>query len=684
MGVVPFQDLPITDEETFDPNGRGRAAVENDILGDADSPDWDRFKKAHLWFDPDNADKKSGYKLIVARMVGGQLKVIWRQLTAAVAVLNGARGGANIPAADKKAAFNHAMKYYAKKGIEPKDRPSFTGAASTTRRSCLFGRCVKLADAIAESVDAEKLVWAQIARVGDFPGYRRGTMPFSLTREMFEQMIANLHANPSYEADENGVGKVRVVPWDFHHASEMDPREGDIAITGAPSQAWTYDLEIRSGDDGVDQLWSLTEFLEPAKTYVREKKYQWTSVAVDPDCIDDMTAMHVGAVLTSVALTNQPVVKGMDRLAAAVNRMPISADRYYWIDPAEDADEAFEKMRELFGLPVTSGLAEVVAELSKFRQIASGVLVVPGVDVDDLIAAMRKLFNLPALASVDEVMAEADKMIAAVVESQAAQQVAGKPGAMAASAASTNNDKEREVELTKILAGQLGVREADDAVKAAVGDLVALRDGMKQLLEVSKDSSKDLLEATERSVSARKKLTSILKALGVEDTDTAVNRIADMMKQSDELKKAMPELENLRARVAKQDEEQAEADVAEVIASNNYDEKLKDALLLQRKSDPEKFRQQYPKPAPKPNEGHLLGSIVTTPPGGSAPVLAAGGAPFAPAVNLGIYPGRNREERAIAHILATVPGSDKWQYEQLCTAAFKLSRSEGVVDQPVQ
>jgi hypothetical protein len=68
---------------------------------------------------------------------------------------------------------------------------------------------------------------------------------------------------------------------------------------------------------------------------------------------------------------------------------------------------------------------------------------------------------------------------------------------------------------------------------------------------------------------------------------------------------------------------------------------------------------------------------VTMSAGGMTPQLS-------PEINLGVYPGRNRSERAINHILATVPGSRTWPYEQLCTAAFKLSREPNVIDQPVQ
>ena len=74
--------------------------------------DWDRYKKAHFWFDPDNAETKSGYKLPFAKMIGDDLKAVWRGIAAAMAALNGARGGVDISDEDASAVYKKIQKYY--------------------------------------------------------------------------------------------------------------------------------------------------------------------------------------------------------------------------------------------------------------------------------------------------------------------------------------------------------------------------------------------------------------------------------------------------------------------------------------------------------------------------------------------------------------------------------------------
>ena len=56
------------------------------------------------------------------------------------------------------------------------------------------------------------------------------------------------------------------IPIDFEHASEQDPTLGTIPTDGAPAQGWIIDLQ----DRGAAGLWGLVEWLEPARTYVRE------------------------------------------------------------------------------------------------------------------------------------------------------------------------------------------------------------------------------------------------------------------------------------------------------------------------------------------------------------------------------------------------------------------------------
>jgi hypothetical protein len=513
--------------------------------------------------------------------------------------------------------------------------------------------------------------WVQIAEEGDYPGYRNGEQPFSLTRGTFDQLIKNLHANPSYKADDNGIGCEQVIPWDFHHASEMDPTTGEIPTKGVPAQAWTLELEIRESETSKAQLWSLTRFLELARGYIRNGQYQWSSISIVFDMIDPATARNVGAVLTSVALTNQPIVKGMQRMVAS------NLSYLDYMDPASTMTETLELLKQLLGLPASAGVAELTLELAKLKLMLSSGEAPPGVELDSIIGQMRRLFNLPTLSTVEAVMIEAETLITSLVKNQASQQ-AVVPATATTTAAAANN-KEITVELLKILASRLGVREAADAVEAAVTDLAALQTGIKKLLETDLDASVALLDGVERTAKARTKLTAILKALGIEDADGAVNKIAELMSQAKELASVMPELASLRTKTQKHEEAEAEAEVDGVIAARNYDPEVRDALLMLRKTDPGKFKATYP--VSKPGDAHLLSSIVVNPmkkPGVQTVSLQQ---PLQPVINLAVYPGSNITERAMNYVKATVPGSDKWSHEQLFVAACNLKKEPNVIDQ---
>ena len=111
--VPTFADLPLAeDNKEWDWDTR----TSNDVLGD---DDWDRYKKAHAYFDPEMAESKAGYKLPFALMLEGKLTAVPRGIYGAMAALNGARGGVDIPSSDRSAAHSMLSKYYEKMEKEP-------------------------------------------------------------------------------------------------------------------------------------------------------------------------------------------------------------------------------------------------------------------------------------------------------------------------------------------------------------------------------------------------------------------------------------------------------------------------------------------------------------------------------------------------------------------------------------
>ena len=87
------------------------------MLGDP--PNWVRYKRAHLYYSPNNEDTKSGYKLPVAKMIDGELTLIFRGAAAAMGAINGARGGVDIPEADRVKAYEELTKVYEEFDMEP-------------------------------------------------------------------------------------------------------------------------------------------------------------------------------------------------------------------------------------------------------------------------------------------------------------------------------------------------------------------------------------------------------------------------------------------------------------------------------------------------------------------------------------------------------------------------------------
>ena len=77
--IAPFQDLPFA--EPMDSSWSFTAAEGDEVLYEGradDDPDWNRYRNAHIYFDPDMSEQKGGYKLPIAKMSGGSLKVYLR------------------------------------------------------------------------------------------------------------------------------------------------------------------------------------------------------------------------------------------------------------------------------------------------------------------------------------------------------------------------------------------------------------------------------------------------------------------------------------------------------------------------------------------------------------------------------------------------------------------------------
>src|SRR5690242_18730374 len=93
--VTRFQDLPLADR-TREWDG---TAAEKRVRkwADAEKEPDAAYRDAHLWYDGDAPDNFGSYKLLIADVVGGELKAVPRGVMAAGNVLQGGRGGVDLP-----------------------------------------------------------------------------------------------------------------------------------------------------------------------------------------------------------------------------------------------------------------------------------------------------------------------------------------------------------------------------------------------------------------------------------------------------------------------------------------------------------------------------------------------------------------------------------------------------------
>lgn len=111
--VVSYQDLPI-EEDDWDAD-EAEANVREWAGGpDKEDVDWDKYFKAFFWRDGDEPELFGSYKLGYADVYGGELRAVDRGIYAVAAVLEGARGGVDIPEEDEASIRNQVEKYYDK------------------------------------------------------------------------------------------------------------------------------------------------------------------------------------------------------------------------------------------------------------------------------------------------------------------------------------------------------------------------------------------------------------------------------------------------------------------------------------------------------------------------------------------------------------------------------------------
>jgi hypothetical protein len=272
-----------------------------------------------------------------------------------------------------------------------------------------FTACIsplKLDAKAREDVSKEGPVWIQLAKSGRFQGHSQGA--FELNAKVFEEVVRN------FTAVDGGM-----VPFDFEHASEQDPAEGDIAREGAPATGRIVGLRLMG-----DALFAQVEWLEPARTYIKQGRYWGVSPAIRFNAKDPVSGKPVGARLTSAALTNQPFLRGMLPIAAkdthgevfiakaAENIIVLSGGMK---ELCYSSHESMPKVKSILRLHELAAPQECADHLEKLRDClnaaGSAQATYQGVRLADYLMPMRDLVGATPTMTWEDILDVVAKMI---------------------------------------------------------------------------------------------------------------------------------------------------------------------------------------------------------------------------------------------------------------------------------
>ena len=114
MAVPSYQDLPLADRDRAWDGGAAESRVRK--WADAEDGPNAKYRDAHVWYDADNKDNFTAYKLLIANVVDGKLVAVPRGVMTAGNVMQGSRGGVDLPDKDIARVKSHLAKYYKKMG----------------------------------------------------------------------------------------------------------------------------------------------------------------------------------------------------------------------------------------------------------------------------------------------------------------------------------------------------------------------------------------------------------------------------------------------------------------------------------------------------------------------------------------------------------------------------------------
>ncbi len=145
---------------------------------------------------------------------------------------------------------------------------------------------------LAEGDDASKPV--QILIAAKFRLNKNQVV--DITPKMLSDMVTNF--------DNDAVG----IELAFNYEHRRSPAHGTAAA------GWIEGLELRNQGR---ELWAVPRWTPKAMQLIKDEEFRYLSAEITEDFVNNMTGKKFRNVLAGVALTNTPIVKGMDVIAAS-------------------------------------------------------------------------------------------------------------------------------------------------------------------------------------------------------------------------------------------------------------------------------------------------------------------------------------------------------------------------------
>ena len=117
MTVTRFHDYPLADRQRrWDGDAADRRVRK--WAGAEEKPNA-KYRDAHIWYDAARKDQFGAYKLLIVDIIDNEPYAVPRGIMAAGAVMQGSRGGIDLPESDIPRVKGHLARYYRKMGEAP-------------------------------------------------------------------------------------------------------------------------------------------------------------------------------------------------------------------------------------------------------------------------------------------------------------------------------------------------------------------------------------------------------------------------------------------------------------------------------------------------------------------------------------------------------------------------------------